>query len=69
MLDTAVLSQDGSRKLRCVIEGESIIFSVIARCDWDVGDLKEDILKKRELDALKDVGPHTLELWKVSVIG
>jgi hypothetical protein len=30
--------------------------------------LKEEIRGKRALDTLKDVGPHTLELWKVSAI-
>lgn len=33
-----------------------------------VSDLKKEIKRERALDTLKDVGPHTLELWKVSAI-
>jgi hypothetical protein len=46
MLGTPVLSQDGSRKLNCLIEGESIVFPVTAERDWVVGDLKEKIKEK-----------------------
>ncbi|KAF8236631.1 hypothetical protein L208DRAFT_1251067, partial [Tricholoma matsutake] len=64
---TQVPSQDGSRKLKCLIEGECIVFSVTVGRDWDVGELKESVQSKRALDTLKDVGPHTLELWKVNI--
>ena len=64
MLDTPVPSQNGSRKLNCLIEGETIVFPVTAGRDWVVGELKEAIHSKRALDNLKDA--HALELWKVS---
>jgi hypothetical protein len=37
-------------------------------CDCVVSELKEEIQGKQALDTLKDVGSHTLELWKVSPI-
>ena len=64
MLDTP----DGSCRLNCLIEGESIVFVVTVGRDCVVSDLQEVIQSKRALDTLKDVGPHTLELWKVSAI-
>jgi Crinkler effector protein N-terminal domain len=64
MLGTPVPSQDGSYKLICLIEGETIIFT--AGRDWVVGKLKKKIKKERGLGTLKDVDPQTLELWKVS---
>lgn len=67
MLETHVLI-DGSRRLRCVIEGESVVFTVEESCQMEIGELKEVIQRKRALDTLKDVGPHTLDLWKVSAI-
>ena len=36
--------------------------------DCVVSELKEEIQGKRALDTLKNVGPHILELWKVSAI-
>ena len=33
-----------------------------------VSELKEEIQGKQELNTLKNVGPHILELWKVSAI-
>ncbi|KAM6493348.1 hypothetical protein JOM56_011482, partial [Amanita muscaria] len=51
-------------RLKCLIEGEDIVFPVTAVGDNEVSDLKEFIQSKRALDSLKDVGPHTLELWK-----
>jgi hypothetical protein len=59
---------DQFRRLRCLIEGESVVFTVQVPCDLEIGDLKELIQSKRQLDTLKDVGPQILELWKVSVI-
>jgi len=64
----SVSSQDGSRRLNCLIEGESIVFVVPVGHDRDVNDLKKMIHREREMDTLKDVGPHTPELWKVSAI-
>ena len=55
-------------RLNCLIKGEDIVFSVTAVCDYEVSDLKKFIQSKRALGSLKDVGPHTLELWKVSAI-
>ena len=68
MFATSVPSQDGSRRLLCLIEGESVVFATEESCRIEIGDLKEVIQRKREMDTLKDVGPHTLELWKVSTI-
>ncbi|KIL69443.1 hypothetical protein M378DRAFT_8092 [Amanita muscaria Koide BX008] len=53
-----------SLRLNCLIEGEDIVFQVPAVRDDEVSDLKESIQNERALDSLKDVGPHTLELWK-----
>lgn len=68
MLGTPTQIQDGPGRLNCLIAGESIVFPVTAKRHWVVGELKEDIQRKRELDTLKGVGPHTLELWKVSAM-
>ena len=57
-----------SRRLHCLIAGESIVFLVIMGCDYAVSQLKGVIQKERGLGTLKDVDPHTLELWKVSAI-
>jgi hypothetical protein len=65
MLDTPVRIQDGSRRLNCLIEGESIVFSVTAEHDWVVSQLKEEIKRKRALGILGGVDPHILGLWKV----
>ncbi|KAI0296510.1 hypothetical protein B0F90DRAFT_1745842 [Multifurca ochricompacta] len=53
-------------QLKCLIEGEAIVFPVTAVRNKkpEVFNLKEFIQSKRALDRLKDVGPHTLELWK-----
>jgi len=66
MFATSVLSQISSCWLNCLIEGKSIVFVVTVGCDCVVSDLKEVIQPKQALDTLKNVGPHTLELWKVS---
>ncbi|KIM72228.1 hypothetical protein PILCRDRAFT_99398 [Piloderma croceum F 1598] len=68
MFATSVMSQDGSCRLNCLIEGESIVFVVTTGHDCAVSNLKEDVQCKQAMDTLKDVGPHTLELWKVSAI-
>jgi hypothetical protein len=68
MFATSVSSQDGSCQLNCLIKGESIIFLVTAGCNCMVSDLKEDVQRKEAMGILKDIDPHTLELWKVSAI-
>ena len=68
MDQTSNTSQEVLYDLNCLIDGESIVFPVAAKRDTKVGYLKEIIRSKRELDTLKDIGPHTLELWKVSAI-
>jgi hypothetical protein len=68
MLDS-VPSQDSSLRLNCLIEGESIVFSVTVGRDRVVRELKKFIQNERALGTLKVVGPHTLELWKVSAMG
>jgi hypothetical protein len=55
-------------QLNCLIEGEDIVFPVTMVCNDVVSDLKEFIQNKRALGILKDIDPHTLELWKVSAI-
>ena len=57
-----------SYRLRCLIEGESVVFPVDVERSIEVGDLKEAIQRKRAPDTLKNVGAHILELWKVSAI-
>ena len=54
-------------KLKCVIEGEYIVFPVTVGQDCVVSDLKEEI-KQEYAVTFKDVDAHTLELWKVSAI-
>ena len=61
-------SQDGLRRLNCLIKSESIVFLVTVGRDCVVSELKKAIKEKRALDTLKNVDPHVLELWKVSVI-
>jgi hypothetical protein len=51
--------------LYCVIEGEQIVFGVPVSANSDVSGLKKLIYDERSLDTLRDVGRHTLELWKV----
>jgi len=46
MLHTPVPSQDGSRRLNCLIECESIVFLVTVGRDYEVSDLKEVIQSK-----------------------
>jgi hypothetical protein len=65
--ETQVLIND-SRQLNCLIKGKSIVFLVTVACNCAVSNLKEAIQRKQALDSLKDVGPHKLELWKVSAI-
>jgi hypothetical protein len=55
-------------RLKCLIKGEYIVFPVTVACNGEVSDLKTSIRSERALDSLKDVGPHILELWKVSAI-
>ena len=54
--------------LNCLIEGESNVFVVRVWPEDVVSDLRKSIQSKRALDSLQGVGPHTLELWKVSAI-
>jgi inorganic pyrophosphatase/exopolyphosphatase len=56
MPESPVLSiNDKSRRLRCLIESESVVFTVPT-------DLKKSIKEERKLDILKDIDHHTLEL-------
>ena len=62
-------SQDDSRRLWCLIEGESDVFPVTVNLRRHViAELKKFIQRERALDTLKEVGAHALELWKVSAI-
>ena len=58
----------GSRTLNCLIEGESNVFVVRVWPEVVVSELKESIQSERAKDGIKDIDPHTLELWKVSAI-
>ena len=55
-------------RLCCVIEGEEIVFPVDIPAQADIVDLKKEIQSERAKDTLQDVGPHTLELWKVPIM-
>jgi hypothetical protein len=68
MSATSVSHQHRSRRLNCLIDGESIVFLVTAGRECVVSELKKAIQEERAMDTLKNVGAHTLELWKVSVI-
>ncbi|KIK08898.1 hypothetical protein K443DRAFT_495753 [Laccaria amethystina LaAM-08-1] len=52
-----------SLRLRCLIEGEDIVFPVNAVFDDEVSDLKDKIKKKCAV-TLEGVDAHHLELWK-----
>ena len=54
MPDTLVLSNDKSRRLRCVIERESVVLTVTVPRDSEVDDLKTAI---RNRGILLDVAP------------
>jgi len=54
--------------LNCLIEGEDVVFVVPVGPKDVVSGLKELIQSKQAQGSLKDVDPHTLELWKVSAI-
>ncbi|KIK09119.1 hypothetical protein K443DRAFT_808 [Laccaria amethystina LaAM-08-1] len=54
-------------QLNCLIEGEDIVFVIPVEPDDHVSKLKGAIQSERAMDSLKDVGPHTLELWKVDI--
>ncbi len=53
-------------RLKCLIEGEYIVFPVTVARNEEVSDLKKVI--QHEGGPLKDVHPYYLELWKVSAI-
>ncbi|KAF8235696.1 hypothetical protein L208DRAFT_1160931, partial [Tricholoma matsutake] len=53
--------------LNCLIEGESIVFLVTVWHNCVVSNLKKKIKREQELGILKDIDPHTVELWKVSI--
>jgi hypothetical protein len=68
LANTSVQIQSGSRRLICCITGESNVFIVTLDSNLAVSDLRKVIQDERALDVLKNVGPHILELWKVSAI-
>ncbi|KAK2465690.1 hypothetical protein APHAL10511_002234 [Amanita phalloides] len=61
---TPVPNQGDTLQLNCLIEGEPTVFVVPVGRNNVVSNLKKLIQSERVLDSLKDVGPHTLELWK-----
>ena len=68
MFATSSVTSQESHWLHCVIEGKSNVFTVTVPYHLEVEDLKKAIKGVWALDTLKNVGPHILELWKVSMI-
>ncbi|KAF8638438.1 hypothetical protein AX14_010188 [Amanita brunnescens Koide BX004] len=66
MLDAPAQNQDGSRRLKCLIEGEFDVFPVTVG-SGPVSQLMKEIKRERELSTLKDVDPTTLDLYKVNI--
>ena len=60
--------QGGFVWLNRLIEDEYRVFRVNAGLNDAIDGLKKAIHSERALSILKDVDPHTLELWKVSAI-
>ncbi|KAF8344478.1 hypothetical protein F5887DRAFT_1075528 [Amanita rubescens] len=59
-----VPNQDGSLRLNCLIKGKYKVLIVTVGRDYVVSELKEVIQSEARHGTLKDVDPHTLELWK-----
>ena len=55
-------------RLCCVIEDEGLVFPVDIPTQGDVVDLKKKIQSERAMGILRDTDPHSLELWKVSIM-
>ncbi|KAM6496474.1 hypothetical protein JOM56_009180 [Amanita muscaria] len=51
-------------QLTCLIEGDSTVFLVIARRNWQLSQLKEVICQERGISKDSDI---ELELWKVNI--
>ena len=57
-------NQDGSRRLNCLIEGESNVLQVnIVAIDKAVSELQDDI-RSKAAHALQNIGAHKLVLYK-----
>jgi hypothetical protein len=54
-------------RLKCLIEGEDIVFPVTVARDDEVSDLKNEI-KRQCAVSFEGVDARHLELWKVSAI-
>lgn len=54
-------------RLFCVVEGEKpqAVFPIDVLVQDDVADLKKKVQIERTWSILRNVDPHTLELWKV----
>src|SRR5438309_1788558 len=55
-------------RLCCAIEGEGLVFPVDIQTQDDVVDLKKKIQSERARGILRGIDPHSLELWKVSIM-
>ncbi|KAM6496299.1 hypothetical protein JOM56_009005 [Amanita muscaria] len=55
-----------SRRLMCLIEGESC-FAVTVKRDCFVNELKKAIQSTRAMSVLKGIDPATLKMWKVNI--
>jgi Crinkler effector protein N-terminal domain len=53
------------RTFWCLVDVDHIPFKITAPLDADVADMKKLIQEERKYDVLREVGPHTLILWKV----
>ena len=60
------MEEDDPYTFNCLIEGEFLVFLVTVEDDYVVDAFKKVIQRERSI--LKDVDPHTLELWKVNAI-
>ena len=55
-------------RLRCLLEGESTVFTVTVSANDEVGDLKKLIVEERKNGPLRDSDAADLTLWKVSTL-
>jgi hypothetical protein len=67
MPETPVLINDKPRRLRCLIEGENVVFTAQVPSNFEVGDLEEVIQSERVLGVLKDIGTVEGESYRVAI--
>ena len=67
MADPIPIPNQDAFHFNCVIEDEYKLFPVTMGRDYAVSELKK-VIQSEARHALKDIDPHTLELWTVSAI-